>query len=56
MLKLHRCNLCKIKFKPDKINRLQIIKKTKYGKKEYWICNNCYPVVRDKLKEIYLYL
>jgi hypothetical protein len=52
MLKLHKCDLCKKKFKPTKNGRLQIIKKIPDGKKESWVCPDCAPLVRDKLKEL----
>jgi transcription initiation factor TFIIIB Brf1 subunit/transcription initiation factor TFIIB len=51
-LKLHKCNICKKRFKASKTGRLQIVKKTKEGKKETWICRDCAPVIKEKLKEI----
>lgn len=54
MLKLHKCELCGERFKPTKNGRIQIIKKTSIGKDECWICQECAPIVREKLKEINL--
>lgn len=52
MLKLHKCNICGKRFKPTKTGRIQIVKKIRDGKKEIWICQECAPKVREKLKEL----
>lgn len=52
MLKMHKCNICKKKFKASKTGRIQIIKKIPDGKKEIWICRDCAPIVKAKLKEL----
>ena len=51
-VKLHKCDICGKKFKAQKVGRLQIVKKTEFAKKEIWICRDCAPMVKDKLKEI----
>lgn len=51
-VKLHKCNICGKRFKAHKTGRLQIVKKTKIGKKETWICRDCAPLVIEKLEEI----
>jgi len=55
-VKLHKCNICGRRFKAHKTGRLQIVKKLKIGKKETWICQDCAPIVIEKLKEIGLNL
>ncbi|MCK4428994.1 MAG: hypothetical protein KAU95_01360 [Candidatus Aenigmarchaeota archaeon] len=54
MLKFHKCDICREKFKASKTGRLQIIKKTRDGKKEIWVCRDCVPLVKEKLKELNL--
>ncbi len=51
-VKLHKCDVCRKKFKAHKVGRLQIVKKTKFAKKEVWVCRDCAPMVKEKLKEI----
>lgn len=44
------CDVCKKRFHREQENRLQIIKRLKKGKVEFWICNKCSPKVADMLR------
>ena len=52
MIKFKTCNIYRKKFKPTEEGRVQIVKRKDVGKVELWICPECMPVVKDKLKEI----
>ncbi len=45
------CDVCKKRFHREQENRLQIIKRLKKGKVEFWVCNKCSPKVADVLRE-----
>jgi len=54
MGKVHTCNICHRKFRGEEVGRLQIVKRKKKGKVEFWICKDCAPLIKKKLKEIEL--
>ncbi len=45
------CDVCKKRFHREQENRLQIIKRLKKGKVEFWICNGCSPKVAETLRK-----
>ncbi len=45
------CDVCKRRFHREQENRLQIIKRLKKGKVEFWVCNKCSPAVAKALRE-----
>ncbi len=45
------CDVCKKRFHREQENRLQIIKRLRKGKVEFWVCNKCSPAVAKMLRE-----
>ena len=52
MPKLKTCNICKRKFRPSEVGRIQIVKKLEKGKVEIWICPACVPKIKERLKDL----
>jgi len=52
MIKNKICNICRKKFKPTAEGRVQIVKRKDKGKVELWVCPDCVPQVKEKLKEV----
>lgn len=52
MIKFHKCNICRRRFKADEIGRIQIVKRLPKGKKEFWLCSNCTKIFVERVKDI----
>jgi len=52
MIKFHRCNFCKIRFKSNQPGRIQIIKRLIKGKVEFWLCSNCAKKFKERVRDI----
>ena len=56
MIRLKTCNICKKKFKANRFGRIQIVKRLERGKIEIWICPECVPEIKEKLRDLNLKL
>lgn len=52
MIKFHKCNICKRRFKADQVGRIQIVKRLPKGKKEFWLCADCTKIFIERIKDI----
>jgi len=52
MIKFHKCNLCKKRFKSSEPGRIQITKRLVKGKVEFWLCSNCAKTFKEKIRDI----
>lgn len=52
MIRFHKCNICRRRFKADQIGRIQIVKRLPKGKKEFWLCSNCTDIFIERIKDI----
>ncbi len=52
MIKFHKCNLCKRRFKSSEPGRIQITKRLIKGKVEFWLCSNCAKIFKEKVRDI----
>lgn len=53
MIKFHRCDICKRRFRADQVGRIQIVKRLQKGKKEFWLCATCTEkIFIERVKDI----
>lgn len=52
MIRLKTCNVCKKKFRANLPGRLEIVKRKEKGKVEIWVCPDCTPEVKKRLKDL----
>ncbi len=52
MRRLKTCNICKKKFRPEEPGRLEIVRRKGKGKVEIWVCPECVPEVKKRLKDL----
>lgn len=52
MGKMKKCNICKKRFHSSRPGRLEIVRRKDKGKVEIWVCPDCVPEVKKRLKDL----
>jgi hypothetical protein len=52
MIKFHKCNFCKKRFRANEPGRIQITKRLIKGKVEFWLCSSCAKIFKEKVRDI----
>ena len=50
IIKSHTCNICHKKFRANQTGRIEIVKRLGKGKIEFWVCSDCAPQFKEKVK------